>query len=111
MWDCYGGSTDPICSWSSGRRVIRPKLPDLESVKEQNQAAWSRTVCNVLLKVNAFISIKSKNSNNEPCFKNTVGKHWQRSLFLFQISKGFTINYVNPLKNTLIATFGFKDKL
>lgn len=51
-------------------------FPDLEFVKEQHQAAWSRPVRNVLLKVNAFISIKSKNSNNEPCVKNTVGKHW-----------------------------------
>lgn len=76
--DQYGGNTDTVWSWSSrsGCRVVRPKLPDLEFVKEQNQAAWSRPVRNVLLKVNAFISLKSKNSNNKPCFKNSVGKHW-----------------------------------
>ena len=76
--DQYGGNTDTVCSWSfrRGCRVVRPKLPDLEFVKEQNQAAWSTPMCNVLLKVNAFISVKSKNSNNEPCFKNSVGKHW-----------------------------------
>lgn len=76
--DQYGGNTDTVCSWSSRRRrgAVWPKLPDLEFVKEQHQAAWSRPVCNVLLKVNAFISNKSKNSNNEPCFKNSVGKHW-----------------------------------
>lgn len=71
------GNADTVCSWSSGRehRGVWPELPDLESVKEQNQAAWSRPVCNVLLKVNVFIPMKSKNSNNEPCFKNSVGKH------------------------------------
>jgi len=76
--DQYGGNTDTVCSWSSrhGHRAVWPKLPDLESVKKQNQAAWSRPVRNVLLKVNAFISIKTKNSSNEPCFKSSVGKHW-----------------------------------
>lgn len=29
----------------------------------------------------------------------------------FQVSKGFTINYVNPVKNTLVATFGLEDQL
>lgn len=75
--DQYRGNTDTVCSWSSrhGCRAVQPKFPDLEFVKEQDQTVWSTPVRNVLLKVNAFISVKSKNSNNEPCFKSSVGKH------------------------------------
>lgn len=76
-WDQYRGNTDTICSWSSrhGCRAVQPKFPDLEFVKEQDQTVWSTPVRNVLLKVNAFISVKSKNSSNELCFKSSVGKH------------------------------------
>lgn len=75
--DQYRGNIDTVCSWSSrhGCRAVQPKFPDLEFVKEQDQTVWSTPVRNVLLKVNAFISVKSKNSNNEPCFKGSVGKH------------------------------------
>lgn len=74
--DQHRGNTASLWSSRHGCRAVQPKLPDLEFVKEQNQAVRLRPVHYVLLKVNAFISVKSKNSNNEPCFKNSVGKHW-----------------------------------
>lgn len=35
----------------------------------------------------------------------------KEAYFLFQVSQGFTISYVNPVKNTLVATFSFEGKL
>lgn len=59
-------------AWVQGgpAKISRPGV-----CKRADQTVWSMPVHNELLKVNAFISVKSKNSHNEPCFKNSVGKY------------------------------------